>query len=99
MGVIASISIFISIASKREISVGKWPGTRTGSWPRCLNPEVINGRIVIISDQRTISRGPGTHFIFTWLQLTKKWAEWGHGAQRAQRRDFIVTSGFNLVAF
>ena len=32
------------------------PGLELGPGPRCLNPEVINGRIVIISDQLTISR-------------------------------------------
>ena len=55
--------------------MGKWPGTRTG--PGCLNPEVINGRIVIISDQLTISRDrDGEHISFLH----------GHNSQRNELR-------------
>ena len=61
MGVIATISIFISIASREKLVWESGPGLELG--PRCLNPEVINGRIVIISDQRTISRVPGREHI------------------------------------
>ena len=56
MGVIATIWVFISIASREKLVWESGPGLELGPGPRCLNPEVINGRIVIISDQLTISR-------------------------------------------
>ena len=87
MGVIASIWVFISIASREKLVWESGPGLELGPGPRCLNPEVINGRIVIISDQLTISRDRDQeHTFHFYMVTTHKEMSWVQAAERAVER-------------
>ena len=74
MGVIATISIFISIASREKLVWESGPGLDLAVLvPRCLNPEVINGRIVIIlTSSRSPESGAGNTFHFYMVTTHKE---------------------------